>query len=263
MNPSIQDNPWFAYVLPRPQARLRLFCFPHAGGGASLFRGWQSGLPAAVEVLPVQPPGREARMLEKPFMDLGTLVSAVISTIRPYLGPRFAFFGHSMGARVAFEVARSLRRQGGPQPVGLFVSGDAAPHLPSSSAPIHALPKDEFIQELRRLNGTPGAILDSPELSELLLPLLRADLTLVESYVYEPDAPLDCPISAFGGLQDPEAERSGLEAWRQQTRSSFSLHMFPGDHFFVINSKTAVLEALSQELCQLTSRTQREPARLS
>jgi medium-chain acyl-[acyl-carrier-protein] hydrolase len=168
-----------------------------------------------------------------------------------------------MGARVCFEVARLLRRQGGPQPASLFVSGDHAPHLPSPRAPIHALPQGEFVQELRRLNGTPGTVLECAELMELLLPLLRADLTLIETYIYQPEAPLDCPISAFGGLQDPEAAPPSLEAWCQHTRGSFSLHLFPGDHFFLVNSKTAVLEALSQELNPLAGQIQGIQARVS
>jgi medium-chain acyl-[acyl-carrier-protein] hydrolase len=132
--------------------------------------------------------------------------------------------------------------------------------LPNPNAPIHALPKAKFLAELRRLNGTPESVLQYADLMELLLPLLRADLTLIETYAYQPQAPLDCPISAMGGLQDPEANRQELEAWREQTRGAFTLRMFPGDHFFLASSKAAVLAALSQDLKQLVSQTQRQRA---
>jgi len=249
-------NPWFAHVTPNPRAKLRLFCFPHAGGGASTFRNWSSGLPPFVEIWPIQPPGRETRMLETPFTQLMQLAQAIEQVIRPHFDRPFAFFGHSMGARVCFEVARLLRQHGGPQPVGLFISADRAPQLSNPNALIHALPKDEFIAELRRLNGTPESVLQCAELMKLLLPLLRADLTLIETYVYQPQAPLDCPISAVGGLQDPEASREELETWREQTLGSFTLRMFPGDHFFLASSKEAVLAALSQDLEQFVSQTQ-------
>jgi medium-chain acyl-[acyl-carrier-protein] hydrolase len=256
MNTFPNGNPWFAHVALNPRAMLRLFCFPHAGGGASTFRNWSSGLPLSVEVWPIQPPGRETRMLEAPFTRLMQLAQAIEQAIRPYLDRPFAFFGHSMGARVCFEVARLLRQCSGPQPVSLFISADRAPQLSNPNAPIHALPKDEFIAELRRLNGTPESVLQCAELMELLLPLLRADLTLIETYAYQPQAPLDCSISAMGGLQDPEANRQELDAWREQTRGSFTLRIFPGDHFFLASSKAAVLAALSQDLKQLVSQTQ-------
>jgi medium-chain acyl-[acyl-carrier-protein] hydrolase len=260
MNTFPNGNPWFAHVASNPRAMLRLFCFPHAGGGASAFRDWPSDLPPSVEVWPIQPPGRETRMLEAPFTQLMKLAQAIEQAIRPYLDKPFAFLGHSMGARVCFEVARLLRQHGGPSPVGLLISADRAPQLPNPNAPIHALPKAKFLAELRRLNGTPESVLQYADLMELLLPLLRADLTLIETYAYQPQAPLDCPISAMGGLQDPEANRQELEAWREQTRGAFTLRMFPGDHFFLASSKAAVLAALSQDLKQLVSQTQRQRA---
>lgn len=248
MNTFLNGNPWFAHVALDPAAKLRLFCFPHAGGGASTFRDWSNGLPPSVEVWPIQPPGRETRMLETPFTQLMPLAQAIEQALRAYLDKPFAFFGHSMGARVCFEVARLLRQRGGPLPVGLFVSADRAPQLPDPNAPLHVLPEEEFIAELRRLNGTPESVLQCAELMRVLLPLLRADLTLIETYVYQAQAPLDCPISAMGGSQDPEANRMELDAWREQTRGSFTLRMFPGDHFFLASSKMAVLAALSQDL---------------
>jgi medium-chain acyl-[acyl-carrier-protein] hydrolase len=144
----------------------------------------------------------------------------------------FAFFGHSLGSLISFELTRWLRRQKVPCPLQLFVSGCRVPQIPNPDPPIHQLPDVEFIEELRRFNGTPKAVLDNPELMEVFLPLLRSDMRLYETYVYDHEAPLDCPISAFGALEDEEVSREELAAWYDQTRSRFNIQMFPGDHFF-------------------------------
>jgi medium-chain acyl-[acyl-carrier-protein] hydrolase len=133
----------------------------------------------------------------------------------------------------------------------LFVSAHRAPQVPDPDAPIHALPNPEFLQELRRYNGTPEAVLENAELMQLLLPTLRADFAVVETYAYTPEQPLDCPITAFGGLDDREVSSDELEAWREQTNASFVLKMFPGDHFFLDSAKPLLLQSLSQKLHQI------------
>jgi medium-chain acyl-[acyl-carrier-protein] hydrolase len=239
---------WIAFRKPNAQARLRLFCFPYAGTGASIFRTWPDGLPADVEVCPVQLPGRGTRLMETPFTQLSPLVEALAQALIPLLDKPFAFFGHSLGALVGFELARQLRRQSGVQPVRLFVSADRAPQLPQRDRPIHALPEREFLDELRRLNGIPGKVLEEIELMQIMLPVLRADFAVYETYVYSTEPPLSFPISTFGGLQDRRVSRGDLEAWRDQTSASFSLRMFPGDHFFWNTTQPLLLQALSQEL---------------
>ena len=239
---------WIACHKPNPQARLRLFCFPYAGTGPSIFRNWSDGLPADVEVCPVQLPGRGTRLMETPFTQLSTLVQTLTQALDPLMDKPFAFFGHSLGALVGFELARQLRRCSGVQPVHLFVSADCAPQIPHRNRALHALPEREFLMELRRLNGIPGKVLEDVELMQILLPVLRADLAVYESYVYSPEPPLRCPISTFGGLQDHRMSRGDLEAWRDQTSVSFSLRMFPGDHFFLNTTQPLLLQALSQEL---------------
>ena len=239
---------WIACRTPNPQARLRLFCFPYAGAGASIFRTWSDGLPADVEVCPVQIPGRGTRLMETPFTQLAPMVEALAQTIGPLLDKPFAFFGHSLGALVGFELARELRRQSGVQPVRLFVSADRAPQIPHRDRPIHALPEGEFLAELRRLNGIPGKVLEEVELMQIILPVLRADFAIYETYVYSTEPPLNCPISTFGGLQDCRVSRGDLEAWRDQTSGSFSLRMFPGDHFFWNTTQPLLLQVLSREL---------------
>ncbi|MDY7076349.1 MAG: thioesterase II family protein [Chloroflexota bacterium] len=245
-----KTNSWLACSRPNPRANLRLFCFPYSGAGASIFYAWSDALPAMIEVYPVQLPGRETRLAEPPFTRLAPLVQAVAQALLPYLvGDKpFAFFGHSLGALVSFELARHLRQRHGPSPVHLFVSGHNAPQIPDREPPIHALPETEFVEKLRRLNGMNKETLENVELMELLLPILRADFAVCETYVYEADEPLDCPISAFGGLQDEYVSRENLAAWHEQTSASFSLRMFPGDHFYLNTERLFLLRALAQEL---------------
>jgi medium-chain acyl-[acyl-carrier-protein] hydrolase len=250
-------NLWFARPGTNPQARLRLFCFPYAGGGALIYRSWHKFLPRDVELLAVQLPGRETRLKEAPFTGLFTLVRTVAPVLLPLLDKPFAFFGHSLGALLSFEMARQIRREYGMRPAHLFVSGRGAPHLRRVHSPIHALPEAELVEELRNLNGTPEAVLEHKELLKLVLPALRADFSLCENYEYYDEEPLDCPISTYGGLEDKDTGVDRLEAWRDQTTASFSLSTFPGDHFFLHSSQSLLLERLSEELQQITNRISR------
>lgn len=242
---------WLIYRRPNPQARLRLFCFPYAGGGASIFRSWPDSLPKTVEVALVQLPGRENRLREPPFTRLAQLVKSIAPAILPHLDKPFAFFGHSMGALLGFELARELRRQRGPAPVHLFVSGRSAPPIPDKNPPTYGLPEPEFIEELRRLNGTPPEVFEYPELMELMLPIVRADFEAVQTYAYTREPPLECPITAFGGRQDEEISFEDIQAWREQTSNGFSLHMFDGDHFFLHTMQSPLLQILSRELSRI------------
>jgi medium-chain acyl-[acyl-carrier-protein] hydrolase len=248
VTPAADLDSWIAFRKPNKQARLRLFCFPYAGTGAATFRTWSDGLPADVEVCPVQFPGRGTRLQEAPFTRLSPLVRTLAQTLAPLLDRPFAFFGHSLGALVGFELARQLRRQSAVQPVRLFVSAGRAPQLADRHRPLHALPEGEFLAELRRLNGTPGHLLDEMDLMQLMLPVLRADFAAYETYAYSPEPPLGCVITCFGGSQDRRVSRGELEAWRDQTRAAFSLRMFPGDHFFLNAAQPLLLQVLSHEL---------------
>lgn len=248
MNHSILTEPWLPYRVPRARAHLRLFCLPYAGGGASAYRAWGSEISPEIEILAVQLPGRENRFREPPLRSMSALVERLSVALRPYMDRPFAFFGHSMGALVAYELARALRRQGGPTPVHLVVSGREAPHVPSAHEAMHELSDDALVARLQRLGGTPPEALAQPALLQLVLPLLRADLEAHDTYAYRDDAPLDCPITAFGGLRDPEVRRDHLAAWQRHTRGGFALHSFPGDHFFIRQSQHAVLATLGKIL---------------
>lgn len=226
---------------------MRLFCFPYAGGGDSVFRAWQKGLPEAIEVCPVQLPGRGARISEPPFTELSPLVRAAAQALAPHWDKPFALFGHSMGALVCFELTRHLRRDGGPQPVHLFVSGRCSPQ--TLREPFAGdLPDSEFQETLRRYNGTPEEVLENPELMELLLPVIRADFAVCKSYVCAPEPPFSFPVTAFGGLEDLGVSRECIEGWREHTTGPFVLRMLPGDHFFLNTFARPLLEAIAKEL---------------
>lgn len=227
-------NPWIAYRVRRPEARLRLFCFPYAGGAASLYRGWADELPAEIEVLPIQPPGRESRLREAPVRDMDSLAAALETGLADELdrGPH-AFFGHSLGALSAYELARRRRDAGHPEPVHLFVSAHSAPQLPWEDEPLHDMPSDRFRERLRELQGTPAEVLDHPELMELVEPMLRADFQLNETYLHRPGEPLTTPVTAFGGLEDEDVPASQLAPWAELTRGPFQLRMLRGGHFFL------------------------------
>lgn len=250
-----QLNAWIGCPKPNPLAQMRLFCFPYAGGTATIYRAWPDLLLGSVEVCVIHLPGRAGRLQEQPFTRLLSLVEDLAPYIRPFLDKPFAFFGHSMGALISFELARVLRRERAPAPAQLFLSGRSAAHLPDVDPRTFDLPEQEFIEELRRLNGTPKEALEHPELMLLMIPLLRADFSVCQTYEYEKGPPLDTPITIFGGLQDYEVPREHLEAWREHTSSTFKLRMLPGDHFFLNSQQPLLLKTLSQELSALMRTT--------
>jgi len=236
------------HTVQRGQARLRLFCFPYAGAAAQIFRSWSGGLPETIDVCAVELPGRGTRLREAPFRALSPLVRALSGELRPYLDRPALFFGHSMGALIAFEVARHLQKEGR-STHHLFVSGRSAPRLPPRDRPLHAMPDARFIEELRALGGTPERVLQDPDLMRMLLPVLRADFALCETYVYDgAGSPIDCPITAFGGCSDPEVGAEQLQGWRAETGGSFCLRLFPGDHWFLHTARSLVMEAILERL---------------
>ena len=212
-----------------------------------MFREWSGTLPAEIEVIPVQYPGRENRVREPLINRLGPLVETLLGDLGELTKP-FAFFGHSMGALVSYEIAHKLRDEGKPGPVKLFVSGRRAPDRISENPPLHQLDDEALLEELRELNGTPEAVFQYPELIDFWLKILRADLETCETYKYPNEIPLTCPITAFGGLEDPYVSEADVAAWQNHTRSEFSLHMFPGGHFFLKHSREKLLETILSDL---------------
>lgn len=246
---------WFICPQPNPSAERRLFIFPYAGGNPAAFSKWWAD---DIESQIVHYPGRGSRFDEPPIKKINALVENILQAIHPLLDQPFALFGHSMGGLIAFELARKLRQQNRPQPKFLFVSACAAPQFPVSNPPIHSLPDDEFLDALKKFNGIPAEVLNHPEALKILLPILRADFEAVETYCFDPnERPLDIPIIAFGGLDDPRVSRARLEGWADQTASRFEAHDFPGDHFFLNHARELIMGTIATELISSLSRKYR------
>jgi medium-chain acyl-[acyl-carrier-protein] hydrolase len=232
-----------------PGATIRLFCFPYAGAGPSIFNDWRGMLPESVDLIGVVYPGRECRAGEMPARCLSELVGDLASQLQDFDEMPCAFFGHSMGAYVSFELARRLA-QDAMRPQHLFLSAAGAPHLPEPNQ-IHQLPGREFLRALLRLNGFPAEVLRESELVKYALPILRADFTVCETYRFNADAPSRCPMTVYGGTNDIRVDRQRLEAWRHLASVSFSMKLFEGDHFYLRERKAELLSSMRQELTRL------------
>ena len=248
MTTSSAAHTWITRFLPNPDAKLRLFCFPYAGGGSVIYHPWANHLPNTIEVCALKLPGRENRLSEIPFTRMGPLVRVLADVLLPYFDRPFVFFGHSLGGLISFELTQTLRLQQRPVPQHLYVSGVRAPDVPRSTPPMHQLPTPHFIDRLREINGTPEVILNNASFMQVLLPCLRADFALSETYNYLPQKPLDCPITAFGGLTDTLVSQDALDKWKHHTTQAFNRLMFSGGHFFLNTDRATLLTALTQEL---------------
>lgn len=246
---STTGDGWLHRPAIRTLAVVDLFCFSHAGGAASIFRSWPAELPSWVDVWAVQLPGHGSRWREPPVRTIPALVEALIPALSPHLRRPFAFFGHSMGAVLASEIARTLAGREAIAPRHLFVSSRRPSHMPGSDPNLHTLPDNEFIREIdRRYGGIPSELAQSPDLLELLLPVLRADIAALETFRPDKRDPLPCPISAFGGATDSLVPRNHLEAWRDQTNGPFRIRMFPGGHFYMNSNRAALLADIAATL---------------
>jgi surfactin synthase thioesterase subunit len=231
-----------------PRTTRQLFCFAHAGGGPAFFRPWRAALAPDIAVRRVVLPGRESRLEEQPFRRITELVEPLCAALEPYLDRPYALFGHSMGAVVAFEVARWFSRSSGVGPACLIVSGRGAPGLTSKRRRLAELPDDQFITAVGQLNGIPPQILSEPDLLEMVLPALRADYELAENYRPLPGGRLDCPVVAYVGADDPEVDYEQVLAWREVTTGEFSTRVFRGDHFYLRRGRPDVLDAVRDDV---------------
>lgn len=247
---TITQSDWFIFPKRNDGAKLRLFCFPYSGSGAFAFRTWPENVPSQVEVCAVQLPGRENRLRERPFTRVHPLVQTIATEIEPFLDKPFVLFGHSLGALIAFELARELWHCYGVIPEHLFASARVAPQCPNRETPVYRLPDDQFIERLRDFNGTPDTVLHNKELMEMLLPVLRADFEVNESYDHTTASasPLPCSISAFRGSQDANTPYDDVAAWGEQTSTGFTLRTLPGDHFFIQSSADLFWRAFTFDL---------------
>jgi surfactin synthase thioesterase subunit len=242
------DNPWFGRWMPQEHAAYRLFCLPYAGGSAATYREWHALAPEHIQICPLELPGRGGRIGEAPISRLRPLVDGLADAVGPFLDRPFAVFGHSMGGLLAFELTRALLRRGRLLPAHLFVSGRPAPDTPPNRPRIHDAPDEHVLEELRYLGGTPQEVLDDAELMALMLPTLRADFSVLESYEYLDEPPLPLPLTVFGGDEDTMVTPARLHGWRRQSSGGSQLRMLPGGHFFVHTSTRMIMAEITRAL---------------
>jgi surfactin synthase thioesterase subunit len=220
------------------EASIRLICLPFAGGGSAPFYRWRRHLPAGIALAPITLPGHDGRLNEPPLVELGTLARRLVDESQPMLDRPFVLLGHSVGAWLAFEMARELRRRGRRLPELLVVAANRAPHMRMTESPIHGAPDQEFLNVLgQRYGGIPTEVIVSRELLQLLMPALRADIKMIETYQYVEEQPLDIEILALGGIDDMAVSPAQLDGWRKHTSRACSVRLLPGGHFFLFDSK--------------------------
>jgi medium-chain acyl-[acyl-carrier-protein] hydrolase len=247
MNAMTLDK-WIPFRNEAPAVRCRLFCFPHAGGNATFYRPLRRFMPPEVDFCPVELPGRAARLDEPPFTCMSALMERLDRALRPLMGVPFGFFGHSVGACMAFEAARRLGSVDGRIAMHLFVSGRGSPKFAPADAPQARPPSDQdLLAILGRFGGTPAAVMQRPELIAALLPALRADLALVAGYAVDPGDRIACPITAFAGADDV-AHPGSLQSWRDFTCGKFRTCIFPGGHFYFSPGAAALAKEIIQDL---------------
>lgn len=244
-----RSNPtkvWFPYWKPRPGATLRLFCFPFAGGSASVFHRWAERLPS-VEVLAVQYPGRETRFAEPPARRASELVEALGPVMLPLLEGPFAFFGYSLGTLLSLQLVYWLRRAGAAAPRGVMMAAGTPPNAWKPRG-LHTLPDAELIRELQAFGATPPQVLAHRELMELLLPTVRADFEVLDTFTPSEEAPLSIPMAVWGGTEDSQPSPQALEGWRDYTSQDFTLQLVSGGHFFLFSAADTLLEGIEKTL---------------
>jgi medium-chain acyl-[acyl-carrier-protein] hydrolase len=253
MNPYVDQavtdaSRWFESLSAAEAPLLRLFCFPYAGGDAQVFRGWQRHLAPEVDVCLAHLPGRGRRLGAPRFTRLQKLVEAIADVIGPKAETPFAFYGHSMGALISFELARELRRRNAVSPLHLFLSGSQAPGMRKIELRMFDLPEKELIAKLHKLNGTPMELFDDPEIKDLFIPLLRADFEMVDTYECSPESPLMCPMTVYGGSEDERAPVDSLNPWEMHTTAQCKVRIFPGGHFFIQQQSAQFINVLRRDV---------------
>ncbi|MFD8705600.1 thioesterase II family protein [Kitasatospora sp. NPDC059648] len=238
---------WVRRFHPSPDAPVRLVLFPHAGGSASYYYPLSQALAPDTEVLALQYPGRQDRRAEKCIDNLPELADRAYEAVLPWLDGQFAFFGHSMGSVLAFEVAQRLRRDRGDLPLWLFASGYPAPsRLPSGT--VHLRDQAGVVRELTEVGGTDPQWLEDQDMLDAILPAIRGDYRAIETHTWVPEAPLDCPLTMLVGDDDPHTSLDQAAAWQNHTTGKFALRIFPGGHFYLDEHRDAVVDTVAGTL---------------
>jgi len=238
---------WFITRIPRPSASTRLFCFPHAGASAAAYHRWADALPESIELHAAELPGRASRLTDRAISEFEPLIDAILPDLLQRADRRFAFFGHSMGALIAFELARRLQREGHATPATVFVSGQNAPHLPAGER-MSEWPDPQLAAEIARLNGTADGVLQNKAFQSHFLSVIRADLRLVEGYAYRPDPLLRCALVVFAGTDDPHVSEEGADSWQQHTSAAAIVRKRAGGHFVWWNDDASITGEIARFL---------------
>ncbi|MEH2628724.1 medium-chain acyl-[acyl-carrier-protein] hydrolase [Bradyrhizobium sp. AZCC 1719] len=253
IRPPFRGAPVSPTRIGRSCARARVYCLPHAGGAAGMFRTWPELLPTDIEICAVEYPGHGSRLGEPLLETIEQVARSVADLVAAGPSEPYALFGHSMGSLVAFEACHLLAARGSAMPRLLIASGHRAPKAPQSTPPMHAAPHAEFIAHLRQLGATPPEVFRSPDLLELVLPILRADFRACETYRPRDRSKLRIDIAAYGGFCDEDTGRDELLAWQQETTGECVVRMFPGGHFFVLDCADRVVAMLERDLAKAIS----------
>lgn len=227
---------------------MKLICFPYAGGSERIFERWPELLPSAISIFPVLLPGRGKRVREPLVTSLKLLVDEIVEVLARINSGPYAMFGHSLGAMLAFELARELRRRGLASPEKIIVAARRAPQILVDEVSAHKLSDPEFIDRLRTMEGTSEEMLNDTGTMEFFLPLLRADFKVADTYVYQPELPFSFPISVYGAMGDKGVAQDELKAWEVQTNGTFNIRMFSGNHFFLNDPASGIFSALARDL---------------
>jgi medium-chain acyl-[acyl-carrier-protein] hydrolase len=230
------------------KSKVRLFCFPYSGANATIYSSWADSLPGSIEICAIQYPGHGNRIGDRLRYHVDDLIESILPDVTTRLDIPYAFFGHSLGALVGYEISKKLPTQG--SLVHVFVSAHRAPQIPDPNPTLHNLDDLTFLDRIVKLGGMEKELIQSKELVEIILPILKADFTICENYQFQDKYILDCPVSVFGGLEDLYISRNDLLAWKELTSRAFSLRMFPGDHFFIRKSQYYILQVIARELNQ-------------
>lgn len=242
-----KPSPSVRIFKPRPNARVRLFCFTYAGGSAQIYKDWGDTLGEDIEVCGIQLPGRAGRFRDARYTSVDAAVAAIVSEIEHLADRPVALYGHSLGAAMAFEMGLALQAKN-KAPHMVIVSGMMSPPNPSLEPAIYHLPDREFREKVKEFEGTPQEILEHEELMDLMLPLLKADFTMADTYTYQQGRVLDCALVAHGGTEDAHTHEEGIVDWKNYTSGPFNHHVFVGDHFFINAIPDQVLAHIKEQL---------------
>lgn len=245
-------NPSWLIRKSEAHRKIRLFCFCYAGGNSSIFLSWQEKINPAIEICAIQLPGRGKRFLDPLINSIPELIAELAPVVSENSDLPFSFFGHSLGGLIAYELCHYLVERKLKQPSQLFVSGCDAPRYRSKDKNIHTLPHEEFVASLKKYNGTPSEIFSYPELLNTLLPTIRSDFFMAETYSYTSRNRLLLPINVFAGLQDDYDSPEQVTGWKEETSNACDIQWFKGDHFFINTATDQVIEQINRKLIKET-----------